>query len=86
MVGPIRNKPRGGLDKYGWSYYTREWVDEWYPGYGSSWPLYTDAVGILYEQAGTDGCEGGDAARPLGTEKGERGPRIKQRRRPRTGS
>lgn len=52
------------LDKFGWSYYTREWVDEWYPGYGSSWPLYTDAVGILYEQAGTDG---GSVKRPDGT-------------------
>ncbi|MCU0411454.1 MAG: M14 family metallopeptidase [Bacteroidetes bacterium] len=52
------------FDKYGWSYYTREWVDEWYPGYGSSWPLYTDAVGILYEQAGTDGSP---VKRPDGT-------------------
>jgi hypothetical protein len=43
------------FDRYGWSYYTREWLDEWYPGYGSSWPLYLDAVGILYEQAGVDG-------------------------------
>jgi len=43
------------FDHYGWSYYTREWSDEWFPGYGSSWALYTDAVGILYEQAGTDG-------------------------------
>ncbi len=43
------------LDQYGWSYYTREWLDEWYPGYGSSWPLLLGSVGILYEQAGTDG-------------------------------
>ncbi|MBN2366633.1 MAG: hypothetical protein EH225_12060, partial [Calditrichaeota bacterium] len=43
------------LDQYGWSYYTREWLDEWYPGYGSSWPLLIGSVGILYEQAGTDG-------------------------------
>ncbi len=43
------------LDKYGWSYYTREWLDEWYPGYGSGWPLLLSSVGILYEQAGTDG-------------------------------
>lgn len=43
------------FDKYGWSYYTREWNDEWYPGYGSGWSLYIGAVGILYEQAQTDG-------------------------------
>jgi hypothetical protein len=43
------------FDRYGWSYYTREWNDEWYPGYGSSYATYIDAVGILYEQAGTDG-------------------------------
>jgi hypothetical protein len=43
------------FDRHGWSYYTREWLDEWYPGYGSSWVLYLDGVGILYEQAGVDG-------------------------------
>jgi len=43
------------FDKYGWSYYTREWNEEWYPGYGSSWTIYIGAVGILYEQAGVDG-------------------------------
>ena len=43
------------FDRYGWSYYTREWLDEWYPGYGSSWSLYLDGIGILYEQAGVDG-------------------------------
>lgn len=43
------------FDRFGWSYYTREWLEDWYPGYGSSWPKYLGAVGILYEQAGTDG-------------------------------
>ena len=43
------------FDSYGWSYYTHAWNDEWYPGYGASWPLYFDAVGILYEQARTNG-------------------------------
>jgi hypothetical protein len=45
------------LDKYGWSYYTREWLEDWYPGYGSSWPLLTGAIGILYEQAGVEGSQ-----------------------------
>ncbi len=43
------------FDKYGWSYYTREWNEEWYPGYGSSWSIYIGAIGILYEQAGVEG-------------------------------
>jgi hypothetical protein len=43
------------FDRNGWSYYTREWNDDWYPGYGASWPLYLGAVGILYEQAGVEG-------------------------------
>jgi hypothetical protein len=42
-------------DQRGWAYYTREWNEESYPGYGSSWPHYTGAVGILYEQAGVTG-------------------------------
>ncbi len=43
------------FDRYGWSYYTREWLEDWYPGYGSSIPFLLGAVGILYEQAGVDG-------------------------------
>ena len=43
------------FDRFAWPYYTREWNEEWYPGYGSSWPLYHGAVGILYEQAGVFG-------------------------------
>ena len=52
------------FDRYGWNYYTREWNDEWYPGYGASWALYTGATGILYEQAQTDGSV---VKRPDGT-------------------
>lgn len=43
------------FDRYGWSYYTREWNEEFYPGYGSSWSIYVGAIGLLYEQAGVDG-------------------------------
>lgn len=45
------------FDKYGWSYYTREWNEEFYPGYGSSWGIYVGAIGMLYEQAGVDGSQ-----------------------------
>jgi len=40
------------FDRYGWSYYTREWYEGWYPGYGSEWIAFLGAVAILYEQAG----------------------------------
>ncbi|MFQ5583276.1 MAG: M14 family zinc carboxypeptidase, partial [Calditrichia bacterium] len=43
------------FDEYGWSYYTREWFEDWYPGYGSNMPHFRGAIGILYEQASTDG-------------------------------
>lgn len=52
------------FDRYGWSYYTREWNEELFPGYGSSWPIYLGAVGILYEQASVDGSQ---VKRPDGT-------------------
>ncbi|MEW6235862.1 MAG: M14 family metallopeptidase [Candidatus Omnitrophota bacterium] len=42
------------FDRYGWSYYTREWLDMFYPGY-SEWIAYSGALMILYEQAGVDG-------------------------------
>ncbi|MFH1526049.1 MAG: M14 metallopeptidase family protein [Bacteroidota bacterium] len=43
------------LDEFGWSYYTGEWLEDWFPGYGTSWPSYNGAVAILYEQARTSG-------------------------------
>jgi len=52
------------FDKRGWSYYTGDWHEEWFPGYMSSWSLFTGAIGILYEQAGTSGSS---VKRPDGT-------------------
>jgi len=43
------------LDRRGYPYYTREWNEEFFPGYGSSWASYHGAVGILYEMSGTEG-------------------------------
>ncbi len=45
------------FDQKGWNYYTGEWNEELFPGYGSSWSIYTGAVGLLYEQAGVDGSQ-----------------------------
>jgi hypothetical protein len=43
------------LDARGYAYYTREWNEEFFPGYGSSWSVYLGAVGILYEMSSTEG-------------------------------
>ncbi|MEP0846183.1 MAG: hypothetical protein HRF50_05085 [Phycisphaerae bacterium] len=43
------------FDVRGWSYYTREWADFWYPGYSDAWACFHGAVGMLYEQAGVGG-------------------------------
>jgi len=49
-----RNNSRW-FDKYGFTYFTREGYDEFYPGYGASWPLYYGAIGMTYEQASARG-------------------------------
>ncbi len=43
------------FDSRGWPYYTKEWHEHWYPGYGSAWPVFSGVIGMLYEQAGVDG-------------------------------
>ena len=43
------------FDEQGWSYFRREGYDEFYPGYGVSWPILTGAVGMTYEQASSSG-------------------------------
>ena len=39
------------FDTYGWPYFRREGYDEFYPGYGISWPILSGAIGMTYEQA-----------------------------------
>ncbi len=53
------------FDRHGWSYYTGEFFDLFYPGYGDSWPSLTGAVGMTYEQAG-HGAAGQAVARTDG--------------------
>ncbi|HEX6560341.1 MAG TPA: M14 metallopeptidase family protein, partial [Longimicrobiales bacterium] len=43
------------FDQHGWSYFRREGYDEFYPGYGDSWPLFNGAVGMTYEEASSNG-------------------------------
>lgn len=40
------------FDRQGWTYYTGEWNEGWYPGYSDAWASFRGAIGILYEQAG----------------------------------
>ena len=43
------------FDAHGWPYFRREGYDEFYPGYGVSWPILTGAVGMTFEQASSSG-------------------------------
>ncbi|MGZ8471318.1 MAG: M14 family zinc carboxypeptidase [Gemmatirosa sp.] len=43
------------FDAKGWAYFRRERYDEFYPGFGESWPLLAGAVGMTYEQASSAG-------------------------------
>ncbi|HWO89159.1 MAG TPA: M14 family metallopeptidase [Gemmatimonadales bacterium] len=45
----------GAFDRHGWSFFRREGYDEFYPGYGISWPLLAGAVGMTFEQASSSG-------------------------------
>jgi hypothetical protein len=40
------------FDSRGWSYWSGERFDLFYPGYGDSWPSFNGAIGMTYEQAG----------------------------------
>jgi hypothetical protein len=40
------------FDKEGWLYFTKEYFDLFYPGYGDTYPTYSGAIGMTYEQAG----------------------------------
>jgi hypothetical protein len=43
------------FDQYGFSYFTREVYDAFYPGYGASWPAYHGSIAMTYEQASARG-------------------------------
>ena len=49
-----RNNARW-FDTFGLDYYTREVFDEFYPGYGASWPSYFGSISMTYEQASSRG-------------------------------
>ena len=43
------------MAQHGWSFFRREGYDEFYPGYGVSWPTLNGAIGMTYEQASSGG-------------------------------
>ena len=43
------------FDKFGFSYFTREAYDAFYPGYGASWPAYFGSLAVTYENGSTRG-------------------------------
>ena len=41
------------FDKEGWLYFTKELFDLLYPSYGDTYPIFTGAIGMTYEQGGS---------------------------------
>ncbi len=54
------------FDEKGWLYFTKEVFDLYYPSYGDTYPTYSGAVGMTYEQAG-----GGYAGLSVATDEGD---------------
>lgn len=52
---PVADAQARALDERGYPYFTGEWNEEFFPGYGSSWISYQGAIGILYEMSRTSG-------------------------------
>ncbi len=53
--GPLAADQARALDQRGYPYFSGEWNEEFFPGYGSSWASYHGAIGILYEMSRTSG-------------------------------
>ncbi|MDX2178553.1 MAG: M14 family metallopeptidase [Bryobacteraceae bacterium] len=45
------------FDTFGFSYFTREVFDAFYPGYGASWPIYYGGIAMTYENASLRGLK-----------------------------
>src|SRR5215472_3883455 len=43
------------FDQFGFSYFTRDTYDAFYPGYGDSWPVYLGAIAMTFENGSTRG-------------------------------
>lgn len=49
----IGNNHAKYFDKNGWLYFTKERFDLLYPSYGDTYPMYSGAIGMTYEQGGS---------------------------------
>lgn len=54
------------FDAQGWLYFTKEVFDLYYPSYGDTYPTYSGAIGMTYEQGG-----GGRAGLAITTKEGD---------------
>ncbi len=54
------------FDEKGWLYFTKEVFDLYYPSYGDTYPTYSGAIGMTYEQGG-----GGAGGLEITTETGQ---------------
>jgi hypothetical protein len=54
------------FDEQGWLYFTKEVFDLYYPSYGDTYPTYSGAIGMTYEQGG-----GGYGGLAIKTETGD---------------
>jgi hypothetical protein len=54
------------FDQQGWLYFTKERFDLYYPSYGDTYPTYSGAIGMTYEQGG-----GGFAGLSITTKEGD---------------
>lgn len=55
LTDRIADFHRAAFDRQGISYYSKEGFDDFYYGKGSTYPDGNGAIGILFEQAGTEG-------------------------------
>ena len=55
------------FDENGWLYFTKEVFDLFYPSYGDTYPMYSGAIGMTYEQGGS-----GSAGRGVELRNGEK--------------
>lgn len=55
MVEMIGKNNAKWFDQFGFDYFTRDTYDNWYPGYGASWPMYYGGIAATYEQASARG-------------------------------
>jgi hypothetical protein len=61
------------FDEQGWLYFTKEVFDLYYPSYGDTYPMYSGAVGMTYEQGGGGaGPQQAGPQEPSGSPEGEK--------------